>query len=72
MLTDTTSGSAPLSYEWNFGDATTSTAASPAHTYAQPGWYTVVLTATNFISTGTISRRVAVPALIYYWPVVFK
>jgi PKD repeat protein len=34
-------------YSWNFGDGTTSTFASPSHTYAVPGLYTVCLTATN-------------------------
>lgn len=35
------------SYHWDFGDNTTSDAAAPSHTYAAPGTYTVVLTATN-------------------------
>jgi glucose/arabinose dehydrogenase/PKD repeat protein len=39
----------PLSYSWTFGDNTTSTAANPAHTYAQPGQYTARLT----VSDGT-------------------
>jgi len=35
-------------YVWNFGDGTpNSTATSPAHVYAQPGTYTIRLTATN-------------------------
>ncbi|MEQ9307623.1 MAG: PKD domain-containing protein, partial [Marinoscillum sp.] len=33
------------SYSWNFGDATTSTATNPSHTYTNPGTYTVSLTA---------------------------
>jgi gliding motility-associated-like protein len=32
-----------LSYYWNFGDGTTSTAASPTHTWTQPGTYATVL-----------------------------
>ena len=33
------------SYEWDFGDGTTSTEESPTHTYNQPGIYTVTLKA---------------------------
>lgn len=36
-----------VSYEWNFGDNTTSTEESPSHTYAFAGEYTVSLVATN-------------------------
>lgn len=32
-------------YEWNFGDGTTSTTASPSHTYQNAGTYTVTLKA---------------------------
>lgn len=35
------------SYAWDFGDGTTSTAASPSHTYITPGTYYVTLSATN-------------------------
>ncbi|HET9250935.1 MAG TPA: LamG-like jellyroll fold domain-containing protein [Candidatus Eisenbacteria bacterium] len=33
----------PLSYLWTFGDATTSTAPNPAHTYTANGMYTAIL-----------------------------
>ena len=37
-----------IKYSWNWGDLTTpSTTASPAHTYAAPGTYTIVLTVTD-------------------------
>jgi PKD repeat protein len=36
-----------LSYMWNFGDGTTSSAHSPIKQYAQPGTYFVCLTVTN-------------------------
>ncbi len=34
-------------YEWDFGDGTTSTEASPSHTYASEGDYKVILKVTN-------------------------
>lgn len=34
-------------YLWDFGDSQSSTASDPSHTYADPGTYTVTLTATN-------------------------
>ena len=36
-----------IRYSWNFGDTGTSTSAAPSRTYAAPGTYTVVLTATD-------------------------
>jgi PKD repeat protein len=41
----------PVSWVWDFGDGTTSTEQNPAHTYVNPGAYTVSLTAGN--SSGT-------------------
>lgn len=36
-----------MTYLWNFGDGSTSTAANPTHTYTTPGNYNVSLTVTN-------------------------
>ncbi len=35
------------SYQWNFGDGSTSTQVNPSHTYAAPGVYEITLTAYN-------------------------
>ena len=34
----------PVSWDWNFGDGTTSKEQNPVHMYSQPGSYTVILT----------------------------
>jgi beta propeller repeat protein len=55
LFTDTSSGD-PTGLSWDFGDGVTSTNQSPVvHTYATPGNYTVSLSATNDIGTGTRS-----------------
>ena len=41
-------GTAPYAYLWSFGDGSAaSTAQSPSHTYAMPGFYTATLTVTD-------------------------
>jgi PKD repeat protein len=51
------------SYAWDFGDGASATGATPAHTYASAGSYTVRLTVTdNGGSTGTTTRTVTVTA----------
>jgi PKD repeat protein len=45
-------------YAWDFGDGSKSTEASPTHTFATPGTYTVTLRASN--SAGSDTRTVTV------------
>jgi hypothetical protein len=48
------------SYEWSFGDGTTSTAISPAHTYSANGSYSVVLRAIGCATEDTAYATVVV------------
>nr|NQU89490.1 PKD domain-containing protein [Bacteroidota bacterium] len=47
QFTDETYISEPNEWFWNFGDGVTSTEQNPVHMYADPGTYTVSLTATG-------------------------
>jgi PKD repeat protein len=58
VFTNTTTGSEPLSYEWDFGDGMTSTLTSPTHTYTVPGTYTVTLYASNEFGEDSVSQAV--------------
>ncbi|MBA2531702.1 MAG: PKD domain-containing protein [Nocardioidaceae bacterium] len=51
-----------IRYSWNWGDLTTaSTTASPSHTYATPGTYTIVLSVTDvWGQVGTAERTVTI------------
>jgi PKD repeat protein len=59
-FTNTTIGTEPISYAWDFGDGGASTEVSPAHSYAEPGVYTATLTATNVAGSDTRSHDVEV------------
>lgn len=49
-FTDLSQGE-PTSWQWSFGDGTTSTQENPAHTYMNAGAYTVTLTVTDAAGT---------------------
>ena len=61
MFTDTSANS-PTSWAWNFGDGQTSTVQNPAHTYTDPGTYTVTLEASNTEGSSTATKTVTVTA----------
>jgi PKD repeat protein len=60
LATFTNTSSGASSYLWNFGDGNTSTAASPTHTYANDGNYSVTLTATNSCGSTTYVETLTV------------
>lgn len=49
-----------ISYDWNFGDGTNSTEASPSHTYSSFGAFTVTLTADGPGGDGTKAQSIIV------------
>jgi IPT/TIG domain/PKD domain len=66
IFTNTSTGTAPLTYLWNFGDGQTSTQQNPVHDYtgsvpAPPFNYVVSLTVTNAGGTSTSNQFVLVP-----------
>ena len=46
-FTNNTTGTQPITYNWDFGDGLGSTAVSPSHAYSTPGSFTVTLIATD-------------------------
>ncbi|MCY7351527.1 MAG: PKD domain-containing protein [Cytophagaceae bacterium] len=56
----TNKSSNATNYQWNFGDNTTSTEASPRRTYAQGGTFTVTLTANGAGGTNVKTQSVTI------------
>jgi PKD repeat protein len=53
---NTTMGSGPMSFLWDFGDGITSTLENPIHTYAAIDVYTVTLTAENSFGEDSVTH----------------
>jgi uncharacterized repeat protein (TIGR01451 family) len=62
-FTNTTTGTEPIAYLWNFGDGNTSTEKDPVHTYSEAGTYIVTLTATNPYGSHVHTAIIVVEAL---------
>jgi PKD repeat protein len=64
VFTDATSGG-PTSWTWDFGDGGASTQQNPTHAYANPGSFTVRLTASNASGPSTATLAITVtPATV--------
>lgn len=77
VFTNASSGSPPLSYEWDFGDGVgTSTDTNPTYDYSMTGTYTVTLTTTNAFGSGSYSLPIEVLPVkaqyFVYQPIVGK
>ncbi|RMG92126.1 MAG: PKD domain-containing protein [Chloroflexi bacterium] len=59
-LTALAVGSPPFTFTWNLGDDNFALGATIIHTYTNPGLYTIYVTATNPVSTKSISATLAV------------
>lgn len=59
QFTDKSTGGTPTSWQWEFGDNTTSSLQSPVHIYEKPGTYQVILNVGD-------SRGVGVPKIVDY------
>jgi hypothetical protein len=52
VFTNSTTGSEPITYTWDFGDGVgSSNEADPTYVYSSPGTYTITLTANNDVGT---------------------
>jgi len=76
VFTGVASGTAPIEFDWDFGDGTMGHGAVVTHTYAFSDTYTVVLTATNDCDAQSVEHDVVVlqPLVKYYvyLPIVIR
>jgi len=74
VFTGTASGTATISFAWDYGDGTAGAGQTSTHTYAAGGDYTVVMTATNCAgSTATSTQTITVRSKTYiYLPIVVR
>jgi len=59
QFTDTSTGG-PTSWQWNFGDGTSSSSQNPSHAYTTAGYYTVTLTVGFSSGSQTVSQAITV------------
>lgn len=60
VFTNNSTGTAPITYLWKFGDGSTSTATNPVKTYTAQGTYNVKLVATGAGGADSVTRTVNV------------
>jgi subtilisin family serine protease len=72
VFTDTSTGSGPFTYLWNFGDGTTSNLQKTTHLYTEAKTYTVTLTITTPWGTDEVTHDFVVLVFKVYLPFVSK
>jgi hypothetical protein len=71
IFTNTSTGPAPLTFSWDFGDGSaTSSEVNPMHFYPAPGSYVVVLTASTGVLSDTFDETVVVLSSAVFLPAV--
>jgi len=72
-FTNNSSGNDQLTYQWDFGDGSTSGEKSPSHTYTATGTYTVVLTTTTSNGCESVMEKEVIvhPNFAVYAPTAF-
>ena len=63
-FTSTSTGTATLTYAWDFGDGNTSAVQNPTHTYGAPGTYTVCLIVADNCGIDTLCTPVTVTCVL--------
>lgn len=71
VFTNTSTGTEPISYLWDFGDGSTGDLQDPTHVYTASGTYTVTLMATNGV-TSVAQDTVVVVSYDIYLPFLIK
>lgn len=72
FFTNSSTGTEPISYLWDFGDGGTSTDTNPSHQYTAAGVYTVTLTATNDYGSSTATITIEIQPIYLYLPAILQ
>ncbi len=71
-FTDRSTGTAPLSFLWTFGDGVTATLPNPVHTYGAAGSYSVTLEVRNACGQDDCGHAVTFGGYSIYLPLVVR
>ena len=74
IFTNTSTGTEPITYLWDFGDTMTNTMENPTHVYSETGTFTVTLIATNAYGSSEVTALFVVEdeMMEIYLPIIMK